>query len=191
LNAVTPRNTIGHPDKVRYYAGIGSRQTPRAVIEEMEVIGRVLGDHGWHLRSGFADGADQAFFRGALSSDRGMHAVTNYLPWAGFNTAPRFETPRFVVPDMNTIQMEVASQFHPNWKACSPAAKQLHTRNVCQILGEDLVTPSLMVVCWTKDGLAGGGTGQALRIANGYGIPVFDLAREIDKEALAEFVDRN
>ena len=35
---------------------------------------------------------------------------------------------------------------------------------------------SKFVICWTKNGKGTGGTGQAIRIAKGFGIPVFDLA---------------
>lgn len=33
---------------------------------------------------------------------------------------------------------------------------------------------SYFVLCWTKNGKGGGGTGQAIRIAKAYKIPVFD-----------------
>lgn len=43
------------------------------------------------------------------------------------------------------------------------------------MLGADLHSPSKFIVCWTRDGGATGGTGQALRIADHYEIPVFNL----------------
>lgn len=46
----------------------------------------------------------------------------------------------------------------------------MQARNSHQILGWDLETPTNFVVCYTK-----GGTGQAIRIANHYNIPVFDV----------------
>jgi hypothetical protein len=46
-----------------------------------------------------------------------------------------------------------------------------------------------MVICYTPGGRSGGGTGQAIRVAELYGIPVFDLAREYDQRALCEFVN--
>lgn len=186
MNAITPRpGSHGHPNRVRYYAGIGSKKTPQAQLDEMESVATVLGNQGWHLRSGFADGADMAFWRGAHDK-----AVTNFIPWPGFNAAPRND-PRFVVPVFTPHLMSIAEQVHPVWNKLADSVRRLHSRNVCQVLGEDLNTPSLMVVCWTEGGKGGGGTGQAIRIANLYGIPVFDLARESDKDALAEFVENN
>jgi hypothetical protein len=48
-------------------------------------------------------------------------------------------------------------------------------RNAMQILGEDLQTPTEFVIAWTIDGRDSGGTGQALRMADYYGIPIFNL----------------
>ena len=60
------------------------------------------------------------------------------------------------------------------------------TRNVHQILGLDLRTPTSAVICWTADGATSittedtGGTGQAIRIASDLGIPVFNLKNHDD-----------
>jgi hypothetical protein len=61
-------------------------------------------------------------------------------------------------------------------------------RNAMQILGEDGNTPVEMVVCWTKDGKASGGTGQALRIAEYYSIPIFNLKNDGAIEQLKMFL---
>lgn len=153
------------------YAGIGSRETPDAVLEVMEHIGKYLAPH-WLLRSGFADGADNAFARGA---DEAGGPMELFIPWPGFNGAPR-DDPRFIVPDFSAPLLDLAKRHHPAWDRCSVGAKKLHARNGCQILGADLNTPVDMVVCWTPNGAGGGGTGQAIRIAQSLDIPIFDLA---------------
>jgi hypothetical protein len=71
--------------------------------------------------------------------------------------------------------MDMAKQFHPAWNRCSPGARKLHARNCFQVMGRDLNSPVDFIICWTRGGLGGGGTGQALRIAKHYNIPVFDL----------------
>lgn len=86
---------------------------------------------------------------------------------------------------------KLASEYHPNWDACSGGAKKMHTRNVFQILGQGLDKPSLFVVCWTKDGKASGGTGQALRIAKAYDVPVFNLYFENALDNLGEWLKEN
>lgn len=175
---------------MKIYAGIGSRETPPEVIEWMETIGEQLALAGWVLRSGFADGADNAFARGA---ERGDGAMELYVPWPGFNDAPTDDSRVICIEDLPTkIQyqlLHIAENFHPNWKACSQAAKKLHSRNVPQIAGVDINTPVNCVICWTPRGQHGGGTGQAIRIAKSLDIPIFDLFHEHDREAMVEFIN--
>ena len=84
--------------------------------------------------------------------------------------------------------LDVAAHTHPNWKACGIGAQMLHTRNVYQILGMDLDTPVSMVICWTKDGNATGGTGQAIRLATHLAIPVFNLFQVDAVDKLQDFI---
>lgn len=53
----------------------------------------------------------------------------------------------------------------------------LHGRNAHQVLGLYLDHPVSMVLCWTPEGKGGGGTGQAIRIAEAYGVTVYDMGR--------------
>jgi len=48
-------------------------------------------------------------------------------------------------------------------------------RNSHQIFGWDMLKESDFIICWTKDGKFSGGTGQALRIADHYGIKIYNL----------------
>lgn len=165
------------------YAGIGSRRTPPDVLVLMRRIAQSLGARGFVLRSGGAPGADRAFEVGSISREI-------YIPFDGFNgylsgrasTSPRseafFSSVRLPTPDAFTL----AARFHPTWSKLSAAAKKLMARNGHQVLGRDLNSPARFVVCWTPDGATDktttstGGTGQALRIANAYKIPVWNLA---------------
>lgn len=136
----------------------------------MTRIAVVLDDKGWTLRSGCAQGADTAFERGSTRTQL-------FLPWPWFEgradsacclTRPQPEA------------FEIAERFHPVWDRLSRGTKALHARNVHQVLGPDVLSPTLsrFVICWTRGGR--GGASQATRIANHYGIPVFDLARAVD-----------
>jgi hypothetical protein len=86
--------------------------------------------------------------------------------------------------------MLLASQFHPAWDRLSYGARMLHARNVHQVLGANILAPvfSSFVVCWTRDGLGGGGTGQAIRIAERYNVPVFDLGLPKNLRKIEGFV---
>jgi hypothetical protein len=47
--------------KYKYYTGVGSRETPQVIIETIKKISYRMGQKGYILRSGGADGADLAF----------------------------------------------------------------------------------------------------------------------------------
>ena len=53
--------------------------------------------------------------------------------------------------------------------------KKYSIKELKELKGDDLKTPSDFVICWTKDGKDTGGTGQAMRIATYYWIPVYNL----------------
>lgn len=153
------------------YAGIGSRQTPTMMLTAMQCIGYDLAKSNWLLRSGHAEGADEAFELGCIM---GQGKKEIFVPWVGFNKAPGGHSD-YMVPEFTPELHDFTASFHPNWNACSQAAKLLHMRNACQILGQKGTEPVDLVICWTKNGTGQGGTGQALRIARHFDIPIFDL----------------
>jgi hypothetical protein len=138
-----------------FYAGIGSHETPEPVCLEMGNIAMQLAIRGFALRSGGADGADVAFEKGAKMVG-GPHVIRGRTHWQP--------------------ALDHAAQFHPDWEACDDTARALHARNSMIMLGDQLDLPVAFVVCWTPGGAVIGGTGQALRIAPAYNIPVFNLA---------------
>lgn len=161
------------------YTGVGSRETPPDVQMQMTYIGRDLGQRGSLLRSGGAPGADTAFEIGAISVD-GHMAI--YLPWKAFNgnMSPLFK------PSQEAYAL--AQRFHPAWHKLRFSGRSLHARNCHQVLGLDLKTPSKFLICWTPNGDGSGGTGQAIRIAKHYGVPVFDLGIDGELSRLKAFL---
>jgi hypothetical protein len=153
----------------RFYAGIGSRETPPGVEPMIEEAARFLGLFDYVLRSGGAPGADSMFEKHC------MHGKEIYLPWKGFNDNYSDLYLDSINPDIVAKAREIAKEHHPSWNYLSEAAKKLMTRNTFQVLGEDLKTPVSFIVCWTKGGRIEGGTGQALRIAKRNFIPIFNL----------------
>lgn len=156
----------------KIYAGIGSRETPFETLNQMRNLAKYLSDQGWVLRSGGANGADTAFEEGCVG------AKEIYLPWKGFNNRRNG-----IVSAPSHEAKLIALNHHPRWDRCSNAAQLMHIRNVYQVLGQNLDTPADMVVCWTKDGKASGGTGQAIRIAKTFSVPVYNLFNDEDKDA--------
>lgn len=151
---------------VKYYSGIGSRETPDHICNIFSNIATIMAVRGVMLRSGGARGADKAFENKYNEMCRAI-----YLPYKGFNKS---DSDIFGVCE-NAI--ELAKQFHPKWDSLSPTGKLLIARNGYQVLGKDLNTPSSCIVTWTPDGKIAGGTGQALRIANHYKIPIFNFGK--------------
>jgi hypothetical protein len=158
---------IEEVSKVKYYAGIGSRTTPKDILDMMAKIAEGL-SRNYTLRSGGADGADSAFERGA--GDKKI----SYIPWPGFNGSKA----KYIT--VSTAALKMAGEFHPGWMYLSYPVKKLHARNCYQILGETLDTPVDFVICWTPGGKEVGGTAQAIRIAKANRVKVFNLANEED-----------
>lgn len=152
---------------VRVYAGGGSRRTPPEVLALMERVALRLAELGFLLRTGGAEGADEAFLRGCL---RGGGEAEVYLPWPGFRRHKG--TLQRPLPEA----FELAAQRHPAWERLSPSVQALMARNVHVLLGPNLDTPARFFVCWTPGGETVGGTGHALRVALAHGIPVANLA---------------
>lgn len=170
--------------KQLFYAGIGSRETPESVQFIMTSVASMLEAKHWVLRSGWADGADSAFEKGVV--DR--HNMEIYLPGSYFNgktSRNRGYVDSTSLPKFNEA-METAGKFHPAPDRLTEFSRKLMARNAMQVLGPDLDTHSNVVIAWTPNGEVRGGTGQALRIASFYGIPVLNLGKP---ETLKTFRD--
>lgn len=151
-----------------YYAGIGSRETPPAVQKQMQNIARNLAEQNLTLRSGGAKGADHAFEQGCdfVKGTKEIFTAKDDIPeWA----------------------FEMFRKFHPAPERCSEFVRRLHARNAMILFGKE--SPGLwycgygrgenpivkFIVCWTPEGKVSGGTGQAMRIAKHYSIPIINL----------------
>ncbi len=180
------------------YAGVGSRRTPSIMLESMTSLAYQMAQSGWHLRSGFADGADKAFGLGASQQaeehpnqnalEGGYERYTMYVPWDGFNGAPKGDD-RFKTVLANDELYEIAKACHPAWDMLSHPAKLLMIRNVAIVGGPNLGTPAACVIGWTPDAKSGGGTGHVFRVAKFLKVPTFDLASAYDQRAVVEFIN--
>jgi len=176
-----------------YYTGIGSRKTPRDILEQMNEIAMLLADRNWILRSGGAPGADTAFESGC-SVVKGKKEI--FLPWKNFNN--NNSNLYNVSQTAEAVSCKIWNETFPDsWKHIRRPVQLLMSRNVHQILGEKLKEPSSFVICWTPDGVETqqkrsgktGGTGQAIALANNIGIPVFNLFNAPALEKLFKFIE--
>lgn len=159
--------------KREFYTGVGSRKTPKSILKEMTDLARTL-DPFYRLRSGHADGADIAFEKGARRPEI-------WLPYPNFNGS---NAEYFPCSEASYI----ARQYVPKWTSLSQAVQLLFSRNVHQVLGADLKTPSKFLVCWTPDGKEVGGTRIALFVARDKGVPIRNLFNVDPGDIVAEFV---
>lgn len=156
---------------MKSYAGIGSRLTPPPILLNMSSVAARLANR-YILRTGGAKGADTAFIEGARHTN--PTNIEIYLPQDGFNGYR-------IDGDLNTTDhipdkaWEMAEKFHPKFHTLSDYPKKLMARNSLQVFGKDMDDPVDFIICYTTDGKASGGTGQALRIAEYYGIKVYNL----------------
>jgi len=170
------------------YTGIGARQTPKHILSLMKDIGMYLGLKGWVLRSGGANGADAAFEEGCDKVD-GQKEI--FIPWKGFNG----NTSSFF--NVCAKARYMAEKYHPNWVVLKEGAKKLHGRNIYQALGNDLRTPTDLIICWTPDGcergmdrtFKTGGTGTAIAIGDDYSIPIINLKKKNFLIRLEEYLE--
>ena len=182
---------------MKYYTGVGSRETPEHILKFIEQVAYWLAGRGYTGRSGSAAGADSAFEQG-FNLHESVNGVSDYvsfeayLPWKGFSDIHE-DTVHIVTPELPNYNeaVEIASTIHPAWNHLGRGAKTLHTRNVYQVLGLDLKTPSNVLFCYAqptknKQGIVTGvkgGTNTAVQLAMKHNIPIYNfyLQEDIDK----------
>ena len=185
-----------------FYTGVGSRETPEHILNVMMDLGEKLADLGWVLRSGAAQGADQAFEIGWIrhvARTKDFTKAEIYIPWEGFEKHRRDGCfgcnilPDLDNPELYKKAVQIAEETHPAWERCSRGARTLHTRNVYQVLGQTLDKPSRMLMAWaptTKSGTPKGGTATAIKLAQLSGVKdVFNLYKIEDYERVMKFLE--
>lgn len=161
-----------------YYTGIGSRETPDEFLELFTKISKRMEELNYVLRSGGALGADTAFEAG-VSTPQNKEI---FVAWQNFR--PNVKTDIYTYGEEYETAKKIAEELHPAWEKCKLGVRKLHTRNVYQILGRDLQTPSRVVFFYAKekDGVVSGGTATAVKLARQRNIPTFNFFFEDQKE---------
>lgn len=179
--------------------GIGSRETPPADMRLLTMIAKKAEERGMRGRSGGAGGADLAFEKG-FSDPRNIDVI---VPWRGFLPQGMSEAdvtaylgrerpkagpgaPVMFQGQYAAQAEKLAEKYHPAWDKCSRGARALHSRNMGQVLGMQLDSKTDVVIAWTVDGKATGGTGQAIRIAADLDIPIANLKNPAERKVVLE-----
>ena len=150
-------------------AGIGSRETPEHICDEMIKIGQWAKKQNIIIHSGHAEGADYAFEQGAEQN------CIVFLPWASFNAAVPVLGQKTVILRSDPLT-EYVKKYHGGWHNLTYGGWALMSRNVHQVLGPTLKEIVDVVVCWQKKK---GGTEFALNIARDLNIPIINMAEDL------------
>jgi predicted NAD-dependent protein-ADP-ribosyltransferase YbiA (DUF1768 family) len=169
--------------KTMTYAGIGSRETPQAVLDQMTEASKYLDSIGYTLQTGFTykdkvtgldeEGADKAFSDGTqnkiLFGPSGIRKTVK-----GATTLEKYD--ESVTEKSNAIVEEI----HPAPERLTPGAIKLMARNTNQIFGQDLNSAVDFILFYAQETPGSirpkGGTGQAVEMARRKGIPTINMA---------------
>lgn len=170
--------------------GIGTRKPPandEDLNETMRIFCYFAVKMGWRLRSGGAIGMDQWFER--LWDDN--KEIYIHEPRVGRRV--HGENGAIHIDDYRADQAKkIALGIHPNPKALKPDGVALHTRNIFQVLGENLDNPSDIIVYYAKfddDGAEiTGGTRTAVVFGKQQQINHFNLILPDERTRLIEYV---
>jgi len=163
---------MDNPKIYKAYVGTGNRDVPDAIKNTIKSIATKLEAKGYTLRTGGLDGSEAAF-------ETDIKLIELHLPWKGFNDKDSKFT---FTPKM---ALAIAKMFHPTFSTLKPAIQTLLAKNVRLIMGKDLKSMAMFVLCWSEDGAETiseksaktGNVGHAIAIANHMKIPVFNLGK--------------
>lgn len=173
----------GDPEFYLPYVGTGNKDTPPDVIAKMKKWAVLLEKHGYTMRSGGMEGAEDAF-ENAVEVKKEIH-----LPWRGFNNKESKFT--FTTDQARAL----ARQTHESFDTAPPAIQTFLAKNVRMIMGKNLNSPALFVIIWSEDGAERlseksprtGNMGHVVSIASRLRIPVFNFAKPDCEERLTRY----
>ena len=168
------------------YAGIGKRNlSVRADARAVDAIATELANAGYTLRTGAAPGTDQVMAEIALAEGA---KVVLCLP-SSKHEKEWVDAYVSSYPDQVTIEslqdddkeaFDSVAKYHPVGDLLEGYTLRLHARNYRIVVGPE--GPVDFVVAFPRKG--GGGTAQGMRIATRRNIPVVDLSRMGEEEAM-------
>lgn len=190
-----------------YYTLVGSRKTPKDIMELMVKFAEKGCSFGYIGRSGGAEGSDSCLEDGVksfrdkinLAPTNGSEFMEIYLPWKDFNGRDSSMSGYYTLPWMDNKYgaEKIASEIHPAWDKCSQGAKKLHSRNIYQLLGRDLNTPSRFILCWAEPKYKDrrteevkGGTGTAVKLGIDNGVEIINLYWEDQRKRVEDWVNK-
>lgn len=117
-----------------------------------------------------------------------------YIAWNGFNNRRHGVDGAINVTDPDVLERAavMASQVHGGWRNLTRGGKALHTRNVFQVLGQDLDRPSDICLYWAHNqpnGEVKGGTRTAVVLSQQHNVPTYNLRMTEDIIRVRELLE--
>lgn len=165
------------------YVGVGSRKTPRDVLQLMRRISEQGMADEHVLRTGDAAGADLAFRESTMRKVVfGAHKF-----WFGTREMT-YEGASWDKAD--AILHQIMDAKHYQNVKFKDYVHRLHMRNTFQVLGVNHTSPAKLLICWTPGGEMVGGTRTAILCAMLNEIPVYNLGDQHVYDTALEAVDQ-
>ncbi len=181
---------------------VGSRETEQLQLILGYRLTYLLLHSGFRVTSGNAPGMDnvatQAVIRYLEEHPElcGSDVALILLPWNGFegrfndDYRGAFKFYKDAIKDVPSATL-MAKEVHPYWENLKVGGISMHTRNVGQVLQEDINTPVDLVILSAKkgsDGFVKGGTRTAHVLAVNNNVPVYNLLDSDDVKSLREYI---
>lgn len=184
---------------IKYWAGVGSRETPVDILKVMIRLGRTLTDMGYVLTSGDAFGADRAFYFGAAQSGRfkevgaKIYVINNGFRGRHTDNDVFIDVSQF--KDMKETYEKMAEEARGGFYGLNEFGKALHSRNVLQVHGPDLDQTISGMFLYSKSigkKKISGGTNTAYQLALKANVPIIkNLYVEEDLKWCHDWLDKN
>ena len=165
------------------YVGIGPRAAGETVFAMCKTFAIAMAEMKWTLRSGGAEGMDEAFEAGC-DSVQGTKEI--YVPEAGFRNRINRTDKVVHTLDKHIEAIRQVAPLFPTWDKLGTTTQMFLVRNVFALYGEKLNKPANLVVTWNQ--YEGTGSFHLLQMAKSSGIPAFNLAEPGQMEAVEELV---
>lgn len=166
------------------FVATGNQNAPDSVVDRIIAMVKELEQFGFTLRTGGLNGIDDAVEKVSKKPEL-------VLPWNNFNGK---QSKNY----FNTRQsFDIAKMFHPAFDGLSEKVRPFLAKNARMVLGKNLDSAAMFIICWTDDGAElrhevtarTGNTGHVIAIASGRKIPVFNFHKPDAEMRLRNFLE--
>lgn len=162
-----------------------NNDAPESLVPVIEAITAKLNELGYTARLGGNLNIEELV-------EKNIERKEIHLPWRNFNEKESkltFNTkPSFIL----------AKQFSPVYDRLPDAVKAILARNVRLILGNNLKSPLLFLITWSRDGVESakyrtaqtGNVGHVIAMADMLRVPIFNISKQDSIDRLKQYLQQ-